>query len=93
VSWRRGFFRLWLVVSLLWVSFLAWIGYQRFVQLSCFDARKAAPSLGNLYECLPSTGYPDFDYLLPNTATVIDFIAMAVAPIVCALIAVWLGRG
>jgi hypothetical protein len=97
VSWRRGFFRLWLVSSLLWVSLLAWIGYQRFVQLSCFDARKATPSLGNPYECLPSTGYPDFDYLLPNTATVIDFVAMALAPTVCVLIAgliaAWIAAG
>ena len=93
MNWRRGLLRLWLVASLLWISFVGWAGYQRLVQLSCFDKRKANPSLGNPLRCLPEAGYPN-DYLPGHTAA--DLIVWALAPVVVfilGLIVAWIVAG
>jgi hypothetical protein len=97
MNWQRGLLRLWLVASLLWIGFLSWIGYQRYVVLSCFDRRKAHPALGNPFDCIPATGFPDFDYLLPGSARVYDFVVMAFVPIMVTLIVgmivAWIAMG
>jgi hypothetical protein len=49
MRWRRGFSRIWLIISIGWIGFVSWVGYQRLSQLSCFDTRRANPSMGNPY--------------------------------------------
>jgi hypothetical protein len=83
MTWRRGLLRLWLVGSIGWIGFVSWVGYQRLSQLSCFDTRKANPSLGNPYLCLPDAGFPQFDKLFPIqfAQTPWQFVAWALVPI------------
>jgi|SRR5580700_4849520 hypothetical protein len=97
MNWRRGLLRLWLVASLLWIGFLGWIGYERHVLLSCFNHRKANPSLGNPFDCFPATGFPEYDYLVPAGAKFYDYFIAAFVPImgtlIIGMIVAWVASG
>ena len=81
--------RLWFVASICWIGFVGWVGYQRLSQLACYDARRADPSLGNPYFCLPDEGFPALDQLFPIqfARTWWQFLAWALVPSALALMA------
>ena len=59
MNWKLGFFRIWIVASICWVSFVGWLFYNATVvsrritatQQACVDDRRADPSLGNVFDC------------------------------------------
>jgi len=58
MNWRRGFFRIWIVLSLIWIVAVAGVAYQNewlpreriAEQNACAEKRTANPSLGNPFD-------------------------------------------
>jgi hypothetical protein len=87
ISWGRGFFRLWLVGSTVWIGFVAWLAYQT----------KDHPTLTNRCVCLPDATYAVSDYLFPQTVSTFTFLLLALTPVISAWIAglvlAWIAAG
>jgi hypothetical protein len=91
MNWSRGFLRLWLISSVLWISWVAWFAYEgamvpRLIaakQESCLRARKADSSLGNPFDCFH--GGMSFADLIPWSTDIINYGALAFSPVVALL--------
>ena len=59
MNWRRGLFRLWLIVSVCWVILVIATAYTKWWPdwrqhadvMACAEQRKADRSLGNVFDC------------------------------------------
>jgi hypothetical protein len=79
MNWKRGFLRLWIAASLLWVAAIValsiyhqwWIPHNQDI---CFDARRKAPTLGNLFDCLDPG-------VAPKITGTVEYAALVIAPI------------
>jgi hypothetical protein len=78
LHWRRGFFRLWLAVSILWIAGSTWAGYRNIVapfeaaerQQKCVNERKAAGAKTfEEFNCGPIT----FDELDPIGPKILEY--------------------
>jgi hypothetical protein len=87
MNWTRGLIRLWLVVSILWISVVGWLAYLGGVvpriaaakQQACFEARKADPRLGNVFDCFDGGGSPFAD-LVPWSNDIFTYGGWAFIP-------------
>ena len=92
MNWRRGLIRLWLLVSVLWVGFVASIAYYGAVvprqaaaaQAGCFEARKLDGNLGNPFGCFDDAS--PFADLIPWSSDLFKYGALAFAPVVTMLV-------
>ena len=82
MNWARGFFRLWLAISLIWI--ITVFAYEHVVvpakiaaQRACADARKGDASLGNPYDCFDK-GHVRFDDLI--SVDVVPYLGWALLP-------------
>ena len=82
MNWARGFFRLWLAISLIWI--ITVFAYEHVVvpakiaaQRACADARKGDASLGNPNDCFDK-GHVRFDDLISVDA--IPYLGWALVP-------------
>ena len=66
MNWSRGFFRLWLTVSILWVAGVTWAGYINVIEPrnkvaaehACFEARRLNPAALNPFDCFEGNTTP-----------------------------------
>jgi hypothetical protein len=88
MNWKRGLIRVWIVGSIAWALFVAWLAYSArsgaFTQEACFKAHEANPALGNPFDCFDSGHY--FDDLIPLSSFIERYIAIALAPSLAALL-------
>lgn len=103
MNWKLGFFRIWIVASICWVSFVGWLFYNATVvsrritatQQACVDDRRADPSLGNVFDCFDKG--IRFDDLTTFGSVVTKYLALAVGPMFGALVlwfvAAWIVAG
>jgi hypothetical protein len=88
MSWRRGLFRLWLVVSLLWIGSIAWETYENvFVPrrsaaaaAACAETRAANKSLGNPWDCYAGLKGGMFEDLTQVQPILIQRTMVAIGP-------------
>ncbi len=85
MNWRRGLFRFWLVVSLLWI---VWVVLFDSASATCFQVRKAL-DLGNPFDCFdPRTILYGF-----NTWTILVLLGPVFGSFLVGLIVAWVVRG
>lgn len=85
--------RLWLITSMLWITWVGWIAYEGAVvprlvaanQNACLEARKANPSLGNPFDCFDGGGM-SFADVVPWSTDIISYGALAFTPVLVLLL-------
>jgi hypothetical protein len=96
MNWRGGMFRIWIVASLIWISFVSFLAYKAIAvprhiaaqEQRCFDERQADPSLGNPFDCFKHGEFMFADVLPIERGRILPFIGIAAGP-VCAAFALW----
>lgn len=66
MNWRRGFIRLWLALSVLWLMGVSWVGYFEVIaprnkaasEHACFETRKSNRAMGNPFDCFDGNTTP-----------------------------------
>jgi hypothetical protein len=100
MNWRRGLFRLWLVLSLFWVGIVAYDTYDIVLvprQMAadaqvCVEARNKNKGLGNPADCVSNLPGGMFADLMPLEPILIQrALAATLPPLVLLLIGVVLG--
>jgi hypothetical protein len=95
VNWRRGFFRVWLASSVLWIALVALMAYTSYDpwklaadRLACFEER-ATRGLSTAMDCFPD-GKVLSDLRIPIGPYVAGYVAWATLPPVALS---WCGHG
>ena len=100
MNWRKGLFRLWLAISVLWVAITAWVTYRTVIvprNLSaeanaCFKARQNNPTLGKPLDCFPDGSLLHFEHLISRRTIAREYAVLAFVP-VFAVLAMGLATG
>lgn len=66
MRWARGFVRLWVAISVLWIGAVVWAGYEavlvprnKAMQVqACFEERRLNAAKGNPFDCLDGNTVP-----------------------------------
>ena len=94
MNWRNGLFRVWLLISALWIGAVSFHAFKHFSQRSCVEDMLER-MVGDFRDCdagLPYFGYPDL-----ILAQRLDFVIVGLAPIFILLLlgaaGYWIARG
>jgi hypothetical protein len=104
MNWKRGFFRVWLVLSVCWLGFWALGIYEHVVERSsaaaahaCFMAKKDIPPPGNPFDCFDGVRGNRFADLIPLPRSISNYVAIALGPpialLLLGLVTIWVSRG
>ncbi len=97
MNWKLGFIRLWIVASAGWAAVVGWLFYVAVIaprslaaiQDACVEARRAEPALGSPFDCFAKG--MNFDYVIPLGPIIAKYLALAVGPMVAAVLLWFVG--
>jgi hypothetical protein len=100
MNWKHGLFRLWVVSSVSWATFVGWLAYSErtaaFAHAGCAEARHANPALGSPSDCFVGNSH-FFDDLIPLSSFIGRYVPIALGPILATLIiglaGAWIAAG
>jgi len=99
MNWRRGLFRFWLVVSLIWIGLVGWYTYETDIAqrqwaakaAECAQHRSKNSGLGNPFDCYDGNVRGMFADLIPLEQILMRGAVVAVGPPLAVLFAGLIG--
>src|SRR5262249_52366239 len=100
MNWRKRLFRLWLVLSVLWVAITAWETYRTVIvprkilieANACFKAPQNNPTVGKPLAFFPDGALLHFENLISRQTIIREYAVLALVP-VFAVLAMGLATG
>lgn len=103
MNWSRGLFRVWVMVSICWMVYVGWSGYQNIVRprdlaaALCADQRRQNPTLGNPFDCFDALHAARLGDLTPIGQAVAQYVGLALGGpaglLGIGLVGIWIGAG